>query len=46
MSERSIDLVERFKAFNNELIGFVENCPEENWRKVCLGEHTLPSKRK
>ena len=38
MSKRAIDLSERFKAFNNELIGFVENCPDEKWRKVCPGE--------
>ena len=39
MSKRAIDLAERFKAFNDELIGFVENCSDENWRKVCTGEH-------
>ncbi|MFA6147043.1 MAG: DinB family protein [bacterium] len=38
MSKRAIDLAERFKAFNDEWIGFVENCPDENWRKVCPGE--------
>ena len=38
MSKRAVDLAERFKAFNNELIGFVENCSEGNWRKVCPGE--------
>jgi hypothetical protein len=38
MSKRANDLAERFKAFNNELIGFVENCSDENWRKVCPGE--------
>jgi len=38
MSKRAIDLAARFKAFNNELIGFVENCSDENWRKVCPGE--------
>lgn len=38
MSKRAIDLAERFKAFNIELIGFVMNCSDENWRKVCPGE--------
>ena len=38
MSKRAVDLAERFKAFHNELIGFVENCSDENWRKVCPGE--------
>ena len=39
MSKRATDLAESFKAFNNEMIGFVENCSDENWRKVCTGEH-------
>ena len=38
MSKRAVDLAERFQVFNKELIGFVENCTEENWRKVCPGE--------
>jgi hypothetical protein len=38
MSKRAADLSERFRAFNNELIRFVENCPDESWRKVCPGE--------
>jgi hypothetical protein len=38
MSNRAADLAERFKTFNDELIRFVENCPDENWRKVCPGE--------
>ena len=38
MSKRAVDLAERFKAFNNDLIGFVENCSDENWRKVCPDE--------
>jgi hypothetical protein len=38
MSKRAIDLAERFKVFNNELIAFVKNCSDENWRKVCPGE--------
>jgi hypothetical protein len=38
MSKRATDLAGRFKAFNNELIGFVENCSDENWRKICPDE--------
>jgi len=38
MSKRAIDLAGRFKAFNDELIGFIKNCSDENWRKVCPGE--------
>ena len=38
MSTRSEDLVDRFTAFNNELIGFVENCSDENWQAICSGE--------
>ena len=38
MGKRAVDLAERFKALNNELIGFVETCPEANWQKVCPGE--------
>ena len=39
MSERAKDLAERFTAFNNEVMEFVENCSDENWRKVCPGEN-------
>lgn len=38
MSKRAVDLAERFNAFNEGLIGFVENCSDENWRKGCPGE--------
>jgi hypothetical protein len=38
MSKRATDLAKRFKTFNDELIGFVEKCSDENWRKICLGE--------
>lgn len=38
MSKRATELAERFKTFNNELIAFVKNCPDEDWRKVCPGE--------
>lgn len=38
MSRRSQDLAERLRAFNDEIIEFVENCSDENWRKVCPWE--------
>jgi hypothetical protein len=38
MSERAANLAGRFKALNDELIGFVERCPDEDWSKVCPGE--------
>jgi len=39
MSQRSEELAERFTAFNNEVISFVENCLEKDWNKVCAGEN-------
>ena len=41
MSQRAQDLVERFNAFNNEVIRFVEACSEEQWDKVCAEEWSL-----
>jgi hypothetical protein len=38
MSQRTKELVERVTAFTNDLIAFVDNCPDEGWRKVCSGE--------
>jgi len=38
MRQRTKELVERFTAFNEELIAFVDNCSDENWRKVCSSE--------
>ena len=38
MGKRTIDLAERFKALNDEMIAFVEACPDEKWRKACPGE--------
>jgi hypothetical protein len=38
MSPRSNDLAERLKAFNNEMISFVEGCSSEDWKKVCAWE--------
>ena len=35
MSERAKDLAKRLKAFNNEVISFVGNCTDEDWRKTC-----------
>ena len=41
MSQRAQDLVERFNAFNDELIFFVETCSEEQWNKECAEEWRL-----
>ena len=38
MNQRTKELVERFTAFNNSFIAFVENCSDEDWQKVCGGE--------
>jgi len=38
MSSQAKELAERFKAFNNEMIAFVEKCSDEEWKKVCPGE--------
>ena len=38
MSQRATELAERFSSFNNDMIAFVENCSEEDWKKVCPGE--------
>ena len=38
MSQRAKELSQRFMTFNNEVIEFVENCSDKNWRKVCSGE--------
>ena len=38
MSQRTKELVQRVTAFNNGFIAFVENCSDEDWRKVCSGE--------
>ena len=35
MSQRTKELV---AGFNNEFIAFVDNCSDEDWRKVCSGE--------
>ncbi len=38
MSQKTKELVARFTGFNNEFIAFVDNCSDEDWRKVCSGE--------
>ena len=38
MSQRAKDLAARFRAFNEEWIAFVTNCPDEGWRKVSPDE--------
>ena len=38
MSQRAKEFAERFRAFNQEVVEFVENCSDDNWRKVCAGE--------
>ena len=35
MGQRTKELVERFTAFNNDFIAFVDNCSDEDWQKVC-----------
>ncbi len=38
MSQRAKDIAARFTTFNKEMITFVDNCSDEEWRKVCSGE--------
>ena len=38
MSQRTKELVERFTAFKNDFIAFVDNCSDEDWQKMCSGE--------
>jgi len=38
MTSRGKALADRFKAFHEELVAFVTDCPEEDWGKVCPGE--------
>jgi len=38
MIGRAEELAERLRAFNNEVIAFVEKCTEEDWRKLCAWE--------
>jgi hypothetical protein len=38
MGKRAMELAERFKAFNEEVIRFVTDCTDENWGKASPGE--------
>jgi DinB superfamily len=38
MSQKTKELVERFTAFKNDFIAFVDNCSDEDWREVCSAE--------
>lgn len=38
MDHRKNDLIERIDKFNREVMAFVKNCSEEDWKKVCAGE--------
>ena len=38
MSQRAKEIAARFTTFNKEMITFVDNCSDEEWRKVCSGE--------
>ena len=38
MSERAKNLAGRLRAFTDDVIGFVEGCSDENWRKVLATE--------
>jgi hypothetical protein len=41
MSEpsKAQQFADRFAAYHNEVVALVETCSDENWRKVCRGEH-------
>ena len=38
MEQKSKEVAGRFSTLNNDLISFVENCSDEDWKKVCPGE--------
>ena len=38
MNQRAKELAERLTTFNNDVISFVENCPDDVWQKVTSGE--------
>ena len=38
MSQKAKNLAERLRAFTDDVIGFVEGCSDENWRKVLATE--------
>jgi uncharacterized damage-inducible protein DinB len=38
MSRQGQNLIDRINKFNSEVISFVENCSNEDWKKVCSSE--------
>ena len=38
MSQRAKEISERIKSFSNNVMAFVENLSEDDWRKVCESE--------
>jgi hypothetical protein len=38
MSQRAKDLAKQLEILNNEVIAFVANCSDEDWRKICTWE--------
>jgi hypothetical protein len=38
MSQKAKKLAERLRAFTDDVIGFIEGCSDENWRKVLATE--------
>ncbi len=38
MNTKSAEFLESLKAFNDELILFVENCSKHDWKKICSPE--------
>ena len=38
MNQRAKNLAERLRAFTDEVIGFVEGCSDESWRRVLATE--------
>jgi len=38
MSQKAKNLAERLRAFTDDVIGFVEGCTDQNWRKVLATE--------
>jgi hypothetical protein len=38
MKNRSEDIAEKIKAFNDKVVRFVENCSEQDWQKLCVSE--------
>lgn len=38
MKSRSQELSDRLRSFNDEVISFVRNCSEADWKKMCVPE--------